>query len=133
MTAPIAESNAEIKATKELFAMAVKTDDDLDHLLAKHNYWKTLRVCAWIMQFANNARAERMTRAKRPLTTDKIEKQKHFWLLLTEEQSCIARVPWETARGLSHIHPRRHDFRKEIICRTHLQSHSSRGSGAYYG
>ena len=50
MTAPTAESNAEM-----LFAMAVKTDDDLDHLLAKHNYWKALRVCVWIMRFANNA------------------------------------------------------------------------------
>ena len=64
--------------------MAVKTNDDLDHLLVKHNYWKTLRVCAWIMRFANNARAKRATRAKGPLTTDEIEKQKHFWLLCVQ-------------------------------------------------
>ena len=80
VTTPTAESNAEMKATKELFAMAVKADDDLDHLLAKHNYWKTLRVCAWIIRFANNARAKRATRTKGPLTTDEIEKQKRFWL-----------------------------------------------------
>ena len=86
VTVPTAESNAEMKATKELFAMAVKTDDDLDHLLAKHTYWKTLRVCAWIMRFANNARAKRVTRAKGPLTTDKIEKQKHFWLLRVQSR-----------------------------------------------
>lgn len=86
VTAPTAESNAEMKATKELFAMAVKADDDLDHLLAKHNYWKTLRVCAWIMRFANNARAKRATRTKGPLTTDEIEKQKHFWLLRVQSR-----------------------------------------------
>lgn len=74
VTAPTAESNAEMKATKELLAMAVKADDDLDHLLAKHNYWKTLRVCTWIMRFTNNAKAKRATRAKGPLTTDEIEK-----------------------------------------------------------
>ena len=86
VTAPNAESNAEMKATKELFAMAVKADDDLDHLLAKHNYRKTLRVCAWIMRFANNARAKRATRAKGPLTTDKIEKQKPIWLLRVQSR-----------------------------------------------
>ena len=66
--------------------MAVETNDDLDHLLVKHNYWKTLRVCAWNMRFANNARAKRATRAKGPLTTDEIEKQKHFWLLCVQSR-----------------------------------------------
>ena len=41
VTVPTAESNAEMKATKELFVMAVKADANLDHLLAKYNYWKT--------------------------------------------------------------------------------------------
>ena len=66
--------------------MAVKTDDDRDLLLAKHNYWKTLRVCAWIMRFANNARAKRATKTKGPLTTDEIEMQKHFWLLCVQSR-----------------------------------------------
>lgn len=86
VTSPTAESNSEMKATKELFAMAVKTDDDLDHLLPKHNYWKALRVCVRIMRFANNARAKRMARAKGPLTTDEIEKQKYFWLLRVQSR-----------------------------------------------
>lgn len=74
MTSPSAESNAELEITKELFAIAVKTEDDLDKLLAKKTYWRTLRVSAWIMQFASNVRTERADRKKGPLTTDEIEK-----------------------------------------------------------
>ena len=73
--------------------MAVKTDDDLDHLLAKHTYWKTLRVCAWNMRLANNARAKRATRGKGPLTTDEIGKQKRFWLLRVQSQGCESPEP----------------------------------------
>ena len=93
VTSSTAESNAEMKTTKELFAMAVKTDDDLDHLLAKHTYWKTLRVCAWNMRLANNARAKRATRGKGPLTTDEIGKQKRFWLLRVQSQGCESPEP----------------------------------------
>ena len=39
------ESNAEVKATKELFALAVENEDELDNLLAKLTFWRTLRVC----------------------------------------------------------------------------------------
>lgn len=45
VTKPSAESNAEVK-TRELFAMAVKTNDDVVNLLVKNTYWKTLQVCA---------------------------------------------------------------------------------------
>ena len=42
VTAPSKESNREVKTTKELFAVAVKSDDELNDLLAKNSYWKTL-------------------------------------------------------------------------------------------
>lgn len=41
VTAPSKESNQEVKTTKELFALAVNSDDELDELLAKSSYWKT--------------------------------------------------------------------------------------------
>ncbi|XP_068708134.1 uncharacterized protein [Montipora foliosa] len=50
VTAPSKECNQEVKTTKELFALAVNSDDELDELLVKSSYWKTLRVCAWIMR-----------------------------------------------------------------------------------
>ena len=42
VTAPSKESNQEVKTTKELFALAVNSNDELDELLAKNSYWKTL-------------------------------------------------------------------------------------------
>lgn len=86
VTTPSAESNAEVKATKELFAMAVKSNDVLDNLLAKNTYWRTLRVCAWIKRFVRNARAKRTSRIKGPLTSAEIEQQNLFWLLRVQSQ-----------------------------------------------
>ena len=86
VTAPTAESNAEMKTTKELFALAVNSDHELDELLAKNSYWKTLRVCAWIMRFAQNARTKRASRTKGPLRTEEIEKQNLFWMLRAQSR-----------------------------------------------
>ena len=81
VTVPTVESNAEVKAIKELFALAVEKEDELDDLLSKLTYWRTLRVCAWMMRFARNARTSKANRKRGPLTTEEIEKQKLFWLL----------------------------------------------------
>ena len=81
VTTATTESNAEVKATKELFALAVEQEDELDNLLAKLTYWRTLRVCAWMMRFIRNARTSKPNRAGGPLTTEEIEEQKHLWLL----------------------------------------------------
>ncbi|XP_068674447.1 uncharacterized protein [Montipora foliosa] len=86
VTAPSKESNQEVKTTKELFALAVNSDDELDELLAKSSYWKTLRVCAWIMRFAQNARTKRANRTKGPLATEEIGKQTLFWLIRAQSQ-----------------------------------------------
>ena len=50
VTASTRESQAEAKATREIFAVAIPATDDLDAVLANHDYWKALRVCAWIMR-----------------------------------------------------------------------------------
>ena len=86
VTAPSKESNQEVKTTKELFALAVNSDDELDELLAKSSYWKTLRVCSWIMRFAQNARTKKANRTKGPLTTEEIGKQTLFWLMRAQSQ-----------------------------------------------
>ena len=75
-----------MKTTKELFALAVNSEDELNELLANSSYWKTLRVCAWIMRFAQNARTKITSRTKGPLTTEEIEKQNLFWMLRAQSQ-----------------------------------------------
>ena len=64
----------------------MNSGDELDELLAKNTYWKTLRVCAWIMQFAQNARTKRASRTKGPLKTEEIEKQNLFRLTRAQSQ-----------------------------------------------
>ena len=39
VTTPTTESNAEVKPTKELFALAIDVTDELDDLLSKTSYW----------------------------------------------------------------------------------------------
>lgn len=46
VTTATTESIAEVEARKELSASAVEKEDELDNLLAKLAYWRTLRVCA---------------------------------------------------------------------------------------
>ena len=80
VTTPTTESNAEVKPTKELFALAVDVNDELDDLLSKTSYWRTLRVCAWIRRFIDNEKKAKLQRINRPLTTEEIKNQELFWV-----------------------------------------------------
>lgn len=53
------ETEAEAKLTKEIFATAMETNDDLDQVLEKHSFWKTVRVTAWIRRFLNNCKLKK--------------------------------------------------------------------------
>ena len=79
VTASTRESQAEAKATREIFAVAIPATDDLDAVLANHDYWKALRVCAWIMRFACNSRTSKGTRMTGPLTTKEMDFVRLFW------------------------------------------------------
>ena len=69
-----------MKATRDVFAVAIATTDELDTLLEKSNYWKTMRICAWIMRFAHNVRSKKIGRLKGPLTTEETNKARIFWV-----------------------------------------------------
>lgn len=58
------ESMAEVKATREVFAVAIATTDMLVTLLEKFTYWKTMRICAWIMRFVHNVRSKEDRKSK---------------------------------------------------------------------
>ena len=51
VTTASTESNAEVKVTKELFALAVEKEYELDNLLSKLTYW---RLCTWMRRFIRN-------------------------------------------------------------------------------
>ena len=81
VTEPTPESNAEAKAVKQIFAVAVDEGSDIDKVLQKFPFQKAVRVCAWIRRFAHNALRSRGTeRIRGPLTTGETECQRQFWI-----------------------------------------------------
>ena len=76
------ESQAEEKIVKELFKFTRIDSDDLDPLVEKFDFWKLVRVCAWITRFAENARMKENKENRRcgPLEEGEIEKQVKFWI-----------------------------------------------------
>ena len=83
------ESMAEAKATREIFAGAIATTstDDLDALLDKSSYWKSIRVCAWIRRFSFNFRTKSTSRATGPLTTQELNLVKLLWEKKVQERA----------------------------------------------
>ena len=86
VTAASAESQAESKEIKQLFALAVKEEDELDILRSKFSYWRTLRIFSWISRFICNARSPKNTRMQGPLSTEEMESQELLWVLRAQSQ-----------------------------------------------
>ncbi|XP_022808889.1 uncharacterized protein LOC111345858 [Stylophora pistillata] len=74
------ESMAEVNATRDVFAVAIATTDELDTLLEKSTYWRTRGICAWIMGFVHNVRSRKTGRLKGPLTTEETNKVIISWV-----------------------------------------------------
>ena len=73
VTKPNNETEAETKLTKEVFAVAVDSRDDLDEVLEKYSFWRTVRIFAWVMRFLQNCRNKKMDRIRGPLMTESSE------------------------------------------------------------
>jgi len=56
VTEPSKETEAEAKLTKEVLGTIAETKDDLNEILNKHSFWKTMRVTARIMHFVQNCK-----------------------------------------------------------------------------
>ena len=67
------ESNAEAKASKQIFAITVESNDVMDELLLRSSLWRTLRVGAWVARFLRNNKSPRNQRIKGQLTTEGIQ------------------------------------------------------------
>ena len=66
---------------KEVLAVAVETEDELDGLIQKWNFWKTMRITAWMLKFIENCKAgKRSTRKTGPLTTVETNHATHIWI-----------------------------------------------------
>ena len=85
-TTDCAESNEELRLTKQVFALATETEDELVKLLSKFTYWKTLRVIAWVLRFAGNIRCTPDQRVNGPVTTTELEKAENLLTLQGQQQ-----------------------------------------------
>ena len=74
------ETEAEARLTKEIFAVAVEPKDDLDELLEKHVFWRTVRVTGWVGRFSQNCRSKKLYRIRGPLTTAETDKAVKWWI-----------------------------------------------------
>ena len=74
---PGKESESEVKLINNLFAAAVEVKDEVDELLQKHTFWKSVRILGWITRFVNNCKAKLAKTVKQsgPLTTTETEVQ----------------------------------------------------------
>ena len=76
---PNADSNAELKVTRSVFAATAQVHDDFDQLLDAHEVYKVLRICAWIQRFISNCRTRVGDRQDGPLNAIEIEQQRLWW------------------------------------------------------
>ena len=80
LTQPSTETEAEAKLVREVLAATVETEDNLDEILEKHGFWKTIRITAWIARYLHNCRSKQSQRLSGPLTTAETEDQIQMWI-----------------------------------------------------
>ena len=77
---PSNETEAEAKLVGEVLATTVETKDNLDEVLEKHGFWKTIHITAWIARYLHNCRSKQSQRLSGPLTTAETEDQIQMWI-----------------------------------------------------
>ena len=87
VTAASADSESEAKPTKAILKVAVESKDELDMVLEKFQYRKSMRVMAWIKRFIQNCQAKKENRQTGPLCTEEVQRVRDFWI--KKEQSKV--------------------------------------------
>ena len=82
-----AESQAEARVTREIFAGATETNpDQLDLILENYELTKAIRIMAWIARFIYNCQHPNYV-IRGPLTTDELMSQHSFWIKRAQQSS----------------------------------------------
>ena len=55
----------------------------MNEMLQRFNYWKLLRITAWILRFKTNCLGQR---SKGPLTTEEITNSETLWIILIQKE-----------------------------------------------
>ena len=79
-TIPTSETETEAKLVKDVLAIAVKFDDNLDHLMVNHTFWKAVQILSWVARFLHNCRHKTKQCLSGPLKTEEIDEQIGVWV-----------------------------------------------------
>ena len=80
-TKPTEESEAEAKQIKEVMMLADQREPDIwDNLMENHQYWRAIRIMAWVIRVLFNLVNNKKQRKIGPLTTEEISNRDKFWL-----------------------------------------------------
>ena len=55
-TIPTSETETEAKLVRDVLAIAVKVNDNLDQLMVNHTFWKAVRILPWVAWFLHNCK-----------------------------------------------------------------------------
>ena len=77
---PTSETETEAKLVRDVLAIAVKFDDNLDQLMVNHTFWKAVRILSWVARFLHNCRHKPKQRLSGPLKTEEIDEQIGVWV-----------------------------------------------------
>ena len=80
VTSPSEDTERESKLIKEILRVAYPVKNELDEVLGRFEYWKAMRVTAWIVRFIRNSQAKKASRIKGPLSTPEIQEQITKWV-----------------------------------------------------
>ena len=80
VTSPSEDTERESKQIKEILRVAYPVKNELDEVLERFEYWKAMRVTAWIVRFIRNSQAKKASRIKGPLSTPEIQEQITQWV-----------------------------------------------------
>ena len=133
-----AESQAETRVTREIFAGATETNpDQRDLILENYELTKAIRIMSWIARFIYNCQHPNDV-IRGPLTTDELMSQHSFWIKRAQQSSdneenrlrlnlqpneqgilqCRGRVQGEYPIYLPDSHP----YTKKLVQREHLRT-----------
>ena len=118
VTSPTEETESEAKLVQTVLTTAIPSKpDELDKVLEKHSYWRTMRVTAFVQRFISNCRKSRDARLLGPLTTEEIETAELFWIK-REQQRFLGSAKFEKDQGMLNLQV---DGRGVYVCRGRIQ------------
>ena len=74
------ESESESKMLRETFALAITQETNVNDILEKHSFWKSIRITGWVDRFIFNCKTTKLKRKKGPLKSNELQDGIDAWI-----------------------------------------------------